>query len=274
MRLIFILLFFPITLFAQPGYRVFEFIDPSLKSLSVGLQYGGSSYFGDLSTTYESYKNIHNTIGITTKFKFNDYFFTNLDVNYYRIQAQDHIIKRNLSFRSDNFEVVNLYNFEFLNYNAFRMIKREELPISLHLFVGFGFTTNNPNTFYDGRWVNLRPLRTENFNYSPISFILPIGMGMSYEITKDFTLSLNSSYRFASTDYLDDVSGVYVEPTQLPSDLSRDLMHRGSVWYGPKSKRGNPNQKDGYLISNIKLEYKLPIKMNFVINRKIKQKYR
>ncbi len=274
MRFIFILFLLPISLFAQPGYRVFDFIDPSLKSLSVGLQYGGSSYFGDLSTTKESYNNIHNSIGLTTKLRLNDYLFTNLDVNYYRIGAKDHIVKRNLSFRSDNIEVVNLYNFEFFNYNTFRMLKRKELPIGLHLFFGLGFTTNNPKTLYDEKWVNLRPLKTENYNYSPISLILPIGIGISYEFTKDFTLSVNSSYRFTTTDYLDDVSSVYADPNQLPNDLSRDLMHRGSVWYGPKSKRGNPNRKDGYLITNLKIEYRLPVKMDYIIFKRMKKRYR
>lgn len=274
MRYIFILLLCPLEILAQPGYRIFDFFDPYLKSLNVGIQLGSTSYFGDLSTTEESYKNINRSIGISTKFRFNDYFFTNLDVNYYRIEAQDHIIKRNLSFRSDNFEVVNLYNFEFFNYNSLRMIKRSEFPIGIHIFCGIGFTTNNPKAFYNDQWIDLRPLRTENYKYNPVSLIFPIGIGISYEVNKDFTISMNSSYRFTNTDYLDDVSSVYADPKYLPNELSRQLMHRGSVWYGPSSKRGNPTQKDGYLITNLKLDYKLPIRTNISIFDRFKPKYR
>lgn len=275
MKYIVIFLFLPLSLYSQPGYRVFQIMDPSLRSLSIGVQSGASSYFGDLSTTTDSYRNINLSFGISTKLRLNDYIFTNLDVNYYRIESKDHIIKRNLSFRSDNIEVISTYNFEFLNYNTFNKLKRQEFPLGLYLFFGIGFTTNNPMTLYKNQWVELRPLKTENVEYNPISLVFPIGVGISYQITKNFNLCVNSGYRFTNTDYLDDVSNVYVEPNQLPSDLSRDLMYRGTKWYGPKSKRGNPNQNDGYLITNLKLEYKLPITTNnFLFFYRNKPQYR
>lgn len=251
--------------FSQPSYRIFDFIDPSLKSFGFGIRSGGSYYYGDLSRTKDSYKNPSVSVGTFTKLRFNDYFHASLDLNYYRIHASDFIPKRGLSFRSDNFEVLTLGYFEFLNFNSFHRLSRKEFPVSFHMFTGFGFTTNNPKTFYNNKWVELRPLMTENVEYSNIAFVLPVGFGVSYQINKRLLIEINSSYRFTSSDYLDDVSGVYSEPDKLPNDLSRDITHRGTVWLGPNSKRGNPKSKDGYLINSISLEYKLSNKFNRVL---------
>lgn len=247
----------PFLVFSQPSYRVFDFFDPTLKSINLGLKAGASSYYGDLSRTKDSYMNPNACFGIYSKVKLNDYFHTSIDLNYYRISSNDFIPKRGLSFRSDNFEFLTLGYFEFLNFNTFRRLKRSEFPISLHIFTGFGITTNNPKTFYDGKWVELRPLRTENVKYSNIALVFPIGFGISYQVNKYVTLELNSSYRFTNTDYLDDVSNVYANPNDLPNDLSREITHRGTVWLGPNSKRGNPSSKDGYLINSISVEYRI-----------------
>ena len=251
-----VLFLISLTGFSQPSYRVFDFIDPTLKSINVGLNLGGSSYYGDLSKTSESYKRLGSSFGVYTKYKFNDYFHTSLDLNYYRISSNDFTPKRNLSFRSDNFELIGLGYFEFLNYNTFRRLKRSEFPLSLHIVTGLGITSNNPKTFYNGQWVDLRPLRTENVDYSPVALVIPVGFGLSIKLDK-FVFVLNSVYRFSTTDYLDDVSNVYADPTSFNNDLSRQLNHRGSVWYGPNSKRGNPLSKDGYLINTIGIEYKI-----------------
>lgn len=270
LRYLFFSVFFLISLtgFSQPGYRIFDLIDPTLKSINVGLNFGGSSYYGDLSKTKDSYKKLGNSFGIYTKYKFNDYFHSSLDLNYYRISSNDFTPKRNLSFRSDNFELIGLGYFEFLNYNTFRRLKRSEFPLSLQIITGLGLTSNNPKTFYNGQWVDLRPLKTENVDYSPVALVIPVGFGVSLKLDK-FTIVINSVYRFTTTDYLDDVSSVYADPSSLPNDLSRQLTHRGSVWYGPNSKRGNPLSKDGYLINTIGIEYKISNKKitKFLFNR-------
>lgn len=80
-------------------------------------------------------------------------------------------------------------------------------------------------------WVSLRKLGTEgqNFNeaqrtaykelyghdlpkpYSNFQLVIPIGIGAKYKLTNNLDLGFELSYRHTFTDYLDDVSGNYVD---------------------------------------------------------------
>ena len=92
----------------------------------------------------------------------------------------------------------------------------------------FGNDTPNPpinNDFSsvpDNEWYNLRELRTEGQGlegnptkwkdgktYSPIQICFPVGFGLEKAFNGDMGLKIEASYRFTTTDYLDDVSGVY-----------------------------------------------------------------
>lgn len=253
---------------AQPRYQVFDTRDPKLKSFSVYLQAGTANYFGDLCPTGDCYSNSKVNFGGGVSYRLNDYFFFNLNAQYYRIGASDiefgnaSRIKRNLSFRADNFELNFQANFEFLNYNAFRYMSRKEFPISMFLFTGFGFTTNNPKALYRGEYVALRPLKTEGKSYGAISAVLPIGLGIGYKVLDNLSVQLMAGYRFTATDYLDDVSSTYVDPNTLGSSLAQTLAFRGNevgfAGYGPGSQRGNPGSNDGYILVNLRVEYDLP----------------
>lgn len=253
--------------FAQPRYQVFDTRDPKLKSFSVYAQAGTANYFGDLCPTGDCYSNSKVNFGGGVTYRLNDYFFFNLNAQYYRIGASDiefgnaSRIKRNLSFRADNFEVCALANFEFLNYNTFRYLSRKEFPISMFIFTGVGFTTNNPKALYRGEYVALRPLKTEGVSYGALAAVLPIGLGIGYKVLDNLSVQLAAGYRFTSTDYLDDVSANYVDPSTL-SPLAQSLAFRGNevgfAGYGPGSKRGNPGSNDGYMLVNLRVEYDLP----------------
>lgn len=280
MKFIWLIFLIPTITLAQPGYRVLDFIDPSLKSFSIGPQVGMSYYYGDLCETKDCYANQHFSTGITSTLRLNDYFFLNLNGIYYRIEGSDALsgnikrLPRNLSFRSDNYELSLLGNFEFLNYNSFRYITRKEFPISLFSFIGIGITTNNPKTFYKGEWYQLRPLMTEQTQYSPVAVIVPFGIGVGYRFTDKITGSLNIGYRYTFTDYLDDVSTNYKDPTTFTNPISQELNYRGDeVPYGRKgSIRGNPDSNDGYLIIGLKVESKIPnIKLDFLSRGRYKK---
>ncbi len=267
------LLFVTVTsvLVAQPRYRVFDFRDPKLKSFSVHGQLGLSSYFGDLCPTGDCYSNSKFNFGIGANYRMNDYIFFSLNAQYYRISGSDlesgntGRLKRNLSFRSDNLEFSGIANFEFLNYNTFRYLSRKEFPISMYCFLGLGLTTNNPKTEYKGDYVELRPLQTEGVSYSGVAAVIPFGLGIGYKVIDQLSVSLQAGYRYSFSDRLDDVSDVYVDPGTLSSDIARDLSFRGDerpvpfAGYGVGAKRGNPGNRDGYLLINLKVEYILPV---------------
>ncbi len=84
---------------------------------------------------------------------------------------------------------------------------------------------------YAGQWVSLRDLGTEGqfFNaetkeaykdtygkdvpspYSKFQLVIPVGLGARYKLTNNLDIALEISYRHTFTDYLDDVSGEYVD---------------------------------------------------------------
>jgi hypothetical protein len=267
---------FCIPTFAQPGYRVFDFIDPSLKAFSVSAQMGISSYYGDLCATNDCYTKTKINTGIGATLRLNDYFFFNFNALYYRIEGSDAEsnnlgrMRRNLSFRSDNLEFSVLGNFEFLNYNTFRYLTRKEFPLSLFSFVGLGITTNSPTALYQGSYVDLRPLQTEAVSYSPVAAVIPIGLGIGYRFNEFFSSSFSVGYRYSFTDYLDDVSTTYVGDAQFSNQIAKDLQYRGDEvpfgrYYGEGSKRGNPDSNDGYMIASLRVEYKIPkVNLNFI----------
>jgi hypothetical protein len=274
-------IFFQFAGFSQPGYRVFDFVDPSLRAFSLTGQVGISSYFGDLCATGDCYTQNKPSIGLGATVRLNDYFFFNFNGIYYRIESSDAEsanigrLRRNLSFRADNYEFNLLGNFEFLNYNSFRFLTRKEFPLSGFVFAGIGLSTNNPKTLYNNEYVELRPLQTEGVAYSPVTMLIPFGLGVGYRFTEFLNINLNLGYRYTFSDYLDDVSTTYTDPSNLTSDLAQQLHYRSDevpgllqkdkVYGKPGDKRGNPDSRDGYLIIALKAEYKIPkIRLSFI----------
>ncbi|WP_340154047.1 DUF6089 family protein [uncultured Marivirga sp.] len=82
-----------------------------------------------------------------------------------------------------------------------------------------------------GEWVNLRDLGTEGqfldaetrsqyqdlygkelpTPYSRLQLVIPVGIGARYKLTNNLDISLEVGYRHTFTDYLDDVSGEYID---------------------------------------------------------------
>jgi len=109
-------------------------------------------------------------------------------------------------------------------------IDREPPLFSPYILAGIGRFNFEPQTYYQGQWINLRPLRLEGqgfaeykdrteYHVSATSF--PVGLGLRYEINDMFVARFELSHRFTSTDYLDDVSkGTYVDPSLFINYLS------------------------------------------------------
>lgn len=112
------------------------------------------------------------------------------------------------------------------NWEFSRMAKAKFQP---YLLVGVsGFYFNPHGTYVDlesgGKFdVALQPLRTEGQGlnapdavfpkgYSLFSYAAVGGIGFKFDIGKALGLGLEYQLRYTFTDYLDDVSGVYVDP--------------------------------------------------------------
>lgn len=241
-----------------------------IKDLNIGNnQLNGSVY---LSATYK------------------EYLALRIEGTFGHIKAYDSILKnvapttsgryeRNLSFRSKISEVSLVAEFHpFFAFGNYMGRDVEPPYFSPYIVGGIGFFSFNPQTKYKGEYVDLQPLSTEGqgfaeypdrkpYKLSQISF--PIGIGVRYELSKDFNLRAELLHRITTTDYLDDVSTRYINTNlfssylspaeaQMATELSYNNRTNPLGSTGPFRKtaggiRGNPKDKDAYFTFNIKI---------------------
>ncbi len=228
--------------------------------------------------------------------------------------------ERNLSFRNILNELSA--NLELSLLPEIYGVRRRPV-INAHLSVGIAVFHHNPqakvptNDFQiaddaplpaglsPGDWVNLHPLDTEGSSaiidsngntvvprgvgasYSRIQLGIPLGVTAVSHITQELTVGLEFSWRLTFTDYLDDVSGAYldlgafenpvarlfsdrgVEPiavvsgeARLPQNITtvtqngQDYRINSTVGSGiDGSIRGNPDDNDMFFMTQIKVYY-------------------
>lgn len=184
--------------------------------------------------------------------------------------------ERNLNFRSKitdfmlGLEIHPLYIFG-------RNKDGKEPPIiSPYLLTGIGFFSFNPQTQLGNKWVDLQPLSTEGQGFAEYAdrkryklnqLNIPLGIGAKYDVGSSITMRAEFVYRKLNTDYLDDVSTFYIDPTLyanyftgtkltnalLLNDRQRELTPSHTSVVG--GERGNPKNKDAYFTFNIKVGY-------------------
>ena len=99
----------------------------------------------------------------------------------------------------------------------------------------------------------LRPLGTEGQQspyydkapYSSVQFSIPFGGGFLFRLSERLDFSFEINYRLLLTDYIDDVSGQYVDFGALDSDMAVSMSDRSremfSVMTGEKRELGDVN---------------------------------
>ncbi|UZR94955.1 DUF6089 family protein [Chondrinema litorale] len=141
--------------------------------------------------------------------------------------------RRNLHFRNTLYELSSVVIYDLIK-NPSLSYRRPEKPIP-YILAGLGIFYHNPQAmrpegFSGTEWVDLRPLKTENqlTPYSPIGLAIPVGLGVRYRVSRKVDVAFEMGYRFTFTDYLDDVSGNYVDPAEFRDDLARALHDRSA----------------------------------------------
>jgi hypothetical protein len=183
--------------------------------------------------------------------------------------------ERNLSFRSKitdfqlSIEAHPLYILD--NYN-------HDYPprISPYVVAGIGYFSFDPEAFIDGNWVRLQPLRTEGqgfreyrqrkpYKLNQVNF--PIGVGVKYFLNDNLNLRFELIHRLLTTDYLDDVSKTYIDPTLFANYLSpqqaalaeRLADRQSELTPGhttqPGEIRGDPKDKDAFFSVQLKVSF-------------------
>jgi hypothetical protein len=191
-------------------------------------------------------------------------------------------LDRNLNFRSKILEgtvMAEFYPTVFLEEDP------EDVTARLRPYgvLGLGMFHFKPQGSYkspngDTYWVDLQPLHTEGQgfpeypdrkDYKLTQLNIPMGAGIKYFISENVNISFEIIHRKTFTDYIDDVSTRYVDPSLFYKYLSPSQAPIAAAManktppaiqsqgYRPGSKRGDPNQKDAYFTAQFKLGIRL-----------------
>ena len=264
----------------------------------IGAQVGASNYLGEMggaASTRRDFvadmkiKKTEYTFGGFARYKFSSLISAQIAYNMVQIDGEDASstnpgrVGRNLSFRDDIQELALTAQIFFYDVPDLGHTYRYKNDFKMYAFGGVAGFYYNPKAYYQGEWVALRPLETEGVSYGKFNVAIPVGLGFLFTINKHHRIGWEFNWRTTFTDYLDDVSGNYVDPKTLPSDLARALANRrgelgnpdgipgvlpASANYGwndqtqSGTKRGDPSHKDSYLTTSIYYSYVLRGKSN------------
>lgn len=204
-----------------------------------------------------------------------DTYSIRLQATMGRVAGSDEVLKkstgiarnrylRNLQFRTDITELAvlsELYPLIIADKN------RNVSLFSPYIIVGIGLFNYNPQARINNTWVDLRPLHTEGEGfkeypdrktYKPNTWCVPAGAGIKYDASGLLNFRFEILYRFTGTDYLDDVSRQYIDPSLFSKYLSPaqsamavkladrsaeiDAANKNNI----NDIRGNPKNKDAW----------------------------
>ena len=189
--------------------------------------FGGVSYYmGDLTPTHFSMPGVN--VGVSYRYNLNRRFAVRIAGHFGQIagDSKNDTKKKqykNLSFHSNIFEMEMGMEINFLEYEPGSKNHR----FTPYIYGGLAVFSFNPKTYYLGEEYELQPLGTEgqgltaypdNKPYKLASFAIPFGIGLKWSVSRRVSLGLEWGLRKTFTDYLDDVSTGYPDPTVLRAE--------------------------------------------------------
>ena len=231
--------------------------------VQITISTGITKYFGELSIA-KKLGDVNPYFGMGVEIPVKTRWWIRPEIVYYRLSAADSDLpsgdsrrERNLSFRSNNLELsaTMIYSLQSID------LRRKLAKLGPYFLVGLGTTYSNPKAELEGQWHELQPLQTEGVNYSKFQIIVPLGVGLSYQVIDQWKIGLEISYRLSFSDHLDDVSTLYRDPASFSMQLAMDLADRrpeiGLDKAPTGSPRGNSETNDGYLFFGLRGYYEL-----------------
>ncbi|MEO6405338.1 MAG: DUF6089 family protein [Ferruginibacter sp.] len=244
------------------------------QSLHADLYAGAANYQGDLQGKKISFDNSGPALGLGLSYDITNKLIVRGAATYLKVKGSDNnsgskgVPSRNLSFKTSVLEAQLA-----LEYNLLDLSERSFTP---YVFAGLAVFHFNPYAFdSSGSRVYLRSLGTEGQGltaypekqlYKNNQLAIPFGGGLKLALSDNLQVEIEIGLRKLFTDYLDDVSGTYADSTLLANGRGTQAVafaYRGSQIPGSPSYpgegaiRGNPDKKDWYYVTGIRISYLL-----------------
>ena len=290
-------------------YRMPKYVDPP--SWAIGINMGMTDLWGDVGTkspidhyNNENYwKNTMYMGGLYGRYLPHPAFGIRLGVNYGSVYEHDNFnlnkakkatnieddayqrYYRNLSVKSNIWEAQLLFEINLRRFNLESKAASKHFNPYIALGVGgFHFKSKGEYVGRDGgksQWIDLTDLKTEGQGFafggapakvSKWQINVPLAIGLRWDVGKQLGLGVEYMYRYCFTDYLDDVSGNYIDPNYFTAAnydgdarqamRARDMYDKTwqlepTATHAAGQKRGNSSVKDGYSTISINFYYKI-----------------
>ena len=239
----------------------------------LGLTAGVSYYIGDINPTRHYPTNTHLAGGIFYRYNIDQHYAVRVQGLFTKLEAYDSDsndslqVLRNLGFRTNLFEVAATLEINFLKY---RGITKDSHNWTPYIFFGLAYFHMNPQNLLDDTWYDLQPMGTEGQGtsigadpYKLDVMSIPFGAGFKFALTDKLDLGLEWGLRRTYTDYLDDVSGLYVDNTFLASETGpltaalADPSVLRETGINSGRSRGDSFTKDWYQYTGVSISWLL-----------------
>jgi hypothetical protein len=241
----------------------------------IGLTIGQSYYIGDINPRKHLGANRELGYGALYRFNLTKRHAIRLQGLRINLEANDadsddlDQVNRNLNFRNKITELSLLLEINFYEYKLGRIGE----GFTPYVFGGLAYFNMNPETEFNGNYYELIDMRTEGQGspggakaYKSGQIAIPFGIGIKAGLSKRVALNLEWGMRRTFTDYIDDVSGFYADPSEIRNEtgiqLAADLADPSFQTIGPDGDnvgmlRGNPNDRDWYIYTGLVLSVRL-----------------
>ncbi|GAC1418641.1 MAG: hypothetical protein NVS1B13_15000 [Flavisolibacter sp.] len=243
-----------------------------------GIGLGAGHYFGDLNTRARINRPKFAT-GIFFRKNFSNYIALRVAGNFTKLGYSDtyntqneFMHRRNLSFNTSIWELGLQGDFNFYKF----LPGEPDFNFTPYITFGASIFSYDPYAYLSGKKYFLRNLGTEGQGtaaysdrkpYSSMALALPVGVGLKYALNAKFNIGAEILYRFTNTDYIDDVSKTYVDPSVFPKNpdglpsaaaLLADRSYETGVPIGIKGRqRGNSKNNDAFVTALFYVSFNL-----------------